>query len=365
MTAPTNGSPRFQPKDRPLRRDVGFLGALLGDLLSELEGEGLYEAVEGARLAARRRRKGEPGSEDELARQLAGLTAERARELVRAISAYLGAVNMAEQVHRLRRRIAYRREGRSQPGGLRAALEALKAEGHGAADVARALARIRVEPVFTAHPTEAVRRTLLKKDQRLARLLVDRFSTGDWTPEDVASNVERIGLELASGWQTEEQLTERPTVADEVEQVLFFVSEVLYRVAPVIAEDLERAVHDVYGVQARQESVPVRFASWVGGDMDGNPSVGAATIRASLERHMELALRRYRAELKTLHEHLSQSTSRVDVDPAVLARIAESRAVLGDGARLIPDRYDGMPYRQLLWLCDERLARKARGEGGG
>ena len=114
---------------------------------------------------------------------------------MRAFSAYFGAVNMAEQVHRLRRRIAYRREGRHQPGGLRAALQALKDEGHGAEEVARALGRIRVEPVFTAHPTEAVRRTLLKKDQRLARLLVDRFSMADWTPEDVASNVERIALE--------------------------------------------------------------------------------------------------------------------------------------------------------------------------
>lgn len=365
MTAPTNGSPRFQPKDRPLRRDVGFVGALLGDLLRDLEGDGLFEAVEGARLAARRRRKGEPGSEGALAGRLEGLSAERALELVRAFSAYFGAVNMAEQVHRLRRRIAYRREGRHQPGGLRAALQALKEEGHGAEEVARALGRIRVEPVFTAHPTEAVRRTLLKKDQRLARLLVDRFSMADWTPEDVASNVERIALELASGWQTEEQLAGRPTVADEVEQVLFFLSEVLYRVAPAIAEDLERAIRDVYGVELRQDCVPVRFASWVGGDMDGNPSVGAATIRASLERHMELALRRYQAELKALHEHLSQSTSRVDVDPAVLARIEECRSAFGEGAPLIPDRYDGMPYRQLLWLCHERLTRKARGEEGG
>lgn len=365
MTAPTNGSPRFEPKDRPLRRDVGFVGALLGDLLRDLEGDALFEAVEGARLAARRRRKGEAGAESDLARRLEGLSTERALELVRAFSAYFGAVNMAEQVHRLRRRITYRREGRHQPGGLRAALQALKDEGRTAQDVGRALRRIRVEPVFTAHPTEAVRRTLLKKDQRLARLLVDRFSTLDWTPEDEAANVEKIALELASGWQTEEQLPGRPTVADEVEQVLFFLSEVLYRIAPALAEDIERAVRDVFGVEARQPSVPVRFASWVGGDMDGNPSVGAATIRASLERHMELALRRYRAELKTLHEHLSQSRSRVEVDGAVLARIEEYRALLGDRAPRIPERYAGMPYRQLLWLCDERLGRKASGDEGG
>jgi len=359
------GSPRFDPKDRPLRRDVGFVGALLGDLLRELQGDALFEAVEGARIAARRRRKGEAGAGDDLARRLTGLAPSEALEVVRAFSAYFGAVNMAEQVHRLRRRIAYRREGTPQPGGLRDALTRLKNEGATAQDITRALRRVRVEPVFTAHPTEAVRRTLLKKDQRLARLLVDRFCTADWTPADEAGNAERIALELASGWQTEEQLPGRPTVGDEVEQVLFFLSEVLYRVAPAMAEDVERAVREVFGVEVRQATVPVRFASWVGGDMDGNPNVGADTIRASLERHMELALRRYRAELKVLHEHLSQSTSRVAVSPALMERIEQYRAEVGGAFERIPERYAGMPYRQMLWLCDERLGRKARGAEGG
>lgn len=365
MRTSSPGTPRFEPKDRPLRRDVGFLGALLGDLLRELQGESLFEAVEGARLAARRRRKGEPGADEELPRRLSGLSPAEALEVVRAFSAYFGAINMAEQVHRLRRRVSYRRDGKAQPGSIRAALMALKEEGASAHDVTRALRRVRVEPVFTAHPTEAVRRTLLKKDQRLARLLVDRFSTLDWTPEDEASNVERIALELASGWQTEEQLPGRPSVADEVEQVLFFLSEVLYRIAPALAEDVERAVRDVFGVDAGHVGVPVRFASWVGGDMDGNPAVGAETIRSSLERHMELALRRYRSELKTLHEHLSQSTGRVAVSQAVLDRVEHYRGILGSTRPEIPDRYGDMPYRQLLWLCDERLGRKARGEAGG
>ncbi|MEL6714829.1 MAG: phosphoenolpyruvate carboxylase, partial [Planctomycetota bacterium] len=307
------GALRFAPKDRPLRDDVGFLGALLGRLFAELSGEHVYEAVEGARLAARRRRKGQAGAEEELAAVLGALEPGDAVEVVRAFSAYFGAVNMAEQVHRLRRRIDYGRSGVPQPGGLRAVLERAKEAGATAADVTSALERVLVEPVFTAHPTEAVRRTLLKKDQRLARLLVDRFATTDWVPADEESNEERIALELASGWQTEEQLPGPPTVADEVEHVLFFLSEVLYRVVPAFAEDAERAVLDVFGARTRLVGAPVRFASWVGGDMDGNPNVGAATIRASLERHLELVVRRYRAELKQLHEHLSQSSTRARV----------------------------------------------------
>ncbi|MEL6904838.1 MAG: phosphoenolpyruvate carboxylase [Planctomycetota bacterium] len=352
------GALRFAPKDRPLRDDVGFLGALLGRLFAELSGEHVYEAVEGARLAARRRRKGQAGVEEDLAAVLGALEPGDAVEVVRAFSAYFGAVNMAEQVHRLRRRIDYGRSGVPQPGGLRAVLERAKEAGATAADVTSALERVLVEPVFTAHPTEAVRRTLLKKDQRLARLLVDRFATTDWVPADEESNEERIALELASGWQTEEQLPGPPTVADEVEHVLFFLSEVLYRVVPAFAEEAERAVLDVFGTRAKLVGAPVRFASWVGGDMDGNPNVGAATIRASLERHLDLVVRRYRAELKQLHEHLSQSSTRAQITPEFEERIAAARDALGDAVPTIPDRYRDMPYRQMLWLIDERLARK-------
>ena len=109
----------------------------------------------------------------------------------------------------------------------------------------------------------------------------------------------------------------------------------------------------------------IRFASWVGGDMDGNPNVGADTIRAAHERHLELTLRRYREELLGLHEHLSQSASRVAVSPEVLARVEEYSALLPEELARIPSGYSDMPYRTLLWLMTARLERKAKGAGGG
>ncbi|MEM7310322.1 MAG: phosphoenolpyruvate carboxylase [Planctomycetota bacterium] len=361
----SEGEIRFAPKDRPLRRDVGRLGALLGELLRELAGPGVYESVERARLAARRRRRGVPGAEEELSEQLAALSPAQALDVVRAFGAYFGAVNMAEQVHRLRRGIDYLQEGAAQPGSLRAVAQELARRGTPADEVAAALAEVVVEPVFTAHPTEAVRRTLLKKEQRLGRALVERFHEDVLDPVARAKLDDRIALELAAAWQTAEQLPGAPTVADEVEHVLFFLSDVLYRIVPALHEELERALSLAYDERIPVKRPVVRFSSWVGGDMDGNPSVGAGTIRATLARHLELALRRYREELRGLHEHLSQTSSRVHVDPAVLERADRYATLLPEDADAIPARYAGMPYRRLLWLMDARLAHKGRGDERG
>ena len=358
---------RFASKDKPLRREVGWLGARLGRLLRELAPAGVYETVESARLAARRRRKGERGAEDELAAILAPLARapEDALEVVRAFSAYFGLVNMAEQVHRVRRRMDYLREDVPQPGSLRATALALKARGVPASEVAAVLTDLVVEPVFTAHPTEAVRRTLLKKDQRLARALVERFAADTLDPVTLETLDERITLEIASAWQTEEQLSGRPSVSEEVEHVLFFLSDVLFRVVPALHEELERALELAYGERIPVERPVVRFASWVGGDMDGNPNAGADTIRAALARHLELAVRNYRAELRDLHEHLSQSTTRVAVDDALIAELTRWEQRLPEAFIGAPTRDADMPYRRFLWLMTARLERKLSGAPGG
>jgi len=363
---PTQTAPiRFDLKDRPLRRDVGRLGARLGHLLVELAPPGVFEAVEAARLASRRRRKGDPRAGAELEAILHELTPADALEVVRAFSAYFGVVNTAEQVHRLRRRIDYLRDGKAQPGSLHAAALELARRGTTPEQVAEALSSLVVEPVFTAHPTEPVRRTLLKKDQRLALALVERFQADRMDPVALATLDGRIGLEVATAWQTEEQLPGRPTVAEEVEHVLFFLSDVLYRVIPAVHEELARALQLAYGKPIPVEHPVVRFASWVGGDMDGNPNAGAETIRSTLERHMELALRRYREELRGLHEHLSQSISRVAVDDAVLDRAREYAELLPHAEGKVPARYRGMPYRHLLWLMTARLDLKGAGDERG
>ncbi len=237
----------FEPKDLPLRRDVGWLGQLLGRLLQELGDEELFPAVEGARLLARRRRRGSEEAEQQLIRLLDGLDEDLSHEVVRAFSAYFGLVNMAERVHRIRRRVDRLRNGEPQPGGVRAVLKSLAAAGVEGEEVEQALEGLLVEPVFTAHPTEAVRRTILRKEQRIARVLVERFHQGTMTPEEIATARQLVELDIATAWQTDEQLRDKPTVGEELEHVLFYLTDVIYRVVPALHAEVQRGFEEAYG----------------------------------------------------------------------------------------------------------------------
>ncbi len=358
-----DGRISFPEKDLPLRRDVGWLGRLLGKLLQELGDETLFPSVEVARKLSRRRRKGDAEASERLGAILAEMEPTQGFEFVRAFSAYFGLVNMAERVHRIRRRTDRLRAREPQPGGLRDVLLELKNAGISADDAEEAILGSVVEPVMTAHPTEAVRRTLLRKEQRIARLLMERFHRETLTPEEIEANEEKVVLEIATGWQTEEQLHTKPTVGDEVEHVLFYLSDVIYRIVPALNDELRRAFEMAYGREISLESPMARFASWVGGDMDGNPAVGAATIRATLARHLDLVVERYRREVEELFRHLSQSSSRVSASEGVHALVESYRAAFPAAYDALPERYLDMPYRLALQGIHARLgATREEGE---
>ena len=173
------------------------------------------------------------------------------------------------------------------------------------------LGRLRIEPVFTAHPTEPTRRTILRKEQRIVRRLVDMLNP-TMTAQETAANLANIRLEVTTGWQTHEHPSEQMTVADELEHVLFFLTDVLYRVVPPLYEDIEHALERVFGADAKGIEVPnfLHFASWVGGDMDGNPNVNAKTIRSTMARQRSLILDLYYNECAALSAKLSQSAGR-------------------------------------------------------
>ena len=347
---------RFSPKDEALRADVSVLGALVGEVIREQGGDPLFDCVEAARLAAIRRREHDAGDKA-LARVVAGLEPEFARDVVRAFSTWFQVVNTAEKVHRIRRRRDYLRDSeRPQPGGIGAALKRLRDEGFDAAACRALIERLRIEPVFTAHPTEPVRRTLLRKEQLIVRHLVDRLDPTR-TPDEERTALASIRAAVTSGWQTEEHPAARMTVADELEHVLFFLADVIYRVIPPFYESIENALAVSFGEDAHATSIPtvLRFASWVGGDMDGNPNVSADTIRAALARQRALILNAYHDECRALGERLSQTRSRVDVSEAVLARIDEYGALFPAARHDIPARHRDMPYRVLLRLIRARL----------
>jgi phosphoenolpyruvate carboxylase len=350
----------FAPTDKLLREDVKQLGTLVGEILAEQDGPDFLAEVERIRRAAIRRR--EAGAEvDELAATLANIPQQRAGELVRAFAMYFQAINLAERVHRIRRRRDYERDGRGpQPGGLRAVLGALRDQGVTLAEIGALLPRLRIEPIFTAHPTEALRRALLEKEQEIVAALIADIDRGR-TPAERRADRERMRMALTAGWQTAESPAEKPSVSDEIEHVGFYLSDVLYRVLPVFFEVFADALAETHGQTVALPPL-LGFGSWVGGDMDGNPSVGADTIAIALAAQRALVLAAYRRDLTRLSAVLSQSSSRIAVDAAVLARIDEYARLFPAAAERARRRNADMPYRLLLSLMQARLQATARDE---
>lgn len=354
---------RAETADAPLRDDVRRLGATVGDMLAEQHGGEFLELVEQVRTSSIARRERGDGP-DALQALLSDLPVPRAEALTRAFSIYFQMVNIAERVHRIRRRRDYQRQSRTpQPESLHDALARLKASGVSAKELLLWLSRLDVEPVFTAHPTEAVRRSILEKEQEIVRCLIAEFDPS-LTPDEREADWGRLRMALTATWQTSETAAMKPTVQDEFEQIGFYLGGPLYNIVPTFYETLEKALRSAYGSEVELPRV-LRFASWVGGDMDGNPNVGADTIAAALASQRDHVIERYIRETGELAGLLTQTTDRVDVASELLQRADHYRTLLPRVAQTIRPRHADMPYRVFLTLVRARLRATLRGEEDG
>jgi phosphoenolpyruvate carboxylase len=359
LPAPTEkrGDIQFAAKDAGLRRDVHDLGVIVGDLLREQGGTVLFDRVEQARRAAIDAREGDPAAALRLESLVAALSPAESRDLVRAFSTYFLAVNMAETVHRIRRRRAYLREGKHrQPGGFEDTLFDLKDAGVTLDEAHRALGLLHIEPVLTAHPTEPTRRTILRRQKDIFRRLIDMQNEA-LSPRELAADLENIRDDITAIWQTEEHPTEARTVAAEHEHVLFFLTDCIYRVMPVVYEDVQAAFEAVWGAAGGAAELPVmvRMASWIGGDMVGRPEITARSVRDSLARQRALVLDLYHRECRDLAEKLSQSQSRVGVTAALEERIRLYSGHFPNALGITPPRHREMRYRVFMRLMMARL----------
>ena len=348
----------FPPKDSALRDDVHTLGGLVGEMLRDQGDEALLAEVEADRQLAIRRRDGDAAAGIELVVRSETRPPAQAADLIRAFTTWFQMVNMAEKVHRVRRRRDYLNDSsKAQPGGLTECFQRLRTLGFTLDDTLALLGRLSIEPVFTAHPTESTRRTLLRQQQRIASLLLTRLDPS-LTPAENRMTLERVRTELTTGWQTADNSREKLTVADEREHVLFFLVEVVYEIIPHFYEAIEESLATVYGEAAHDAWVPdlLRFGSWVGGDMDGLPDVHAKTIRESCARHHALIVNRYFLEVQALAEKLSQSERRTPGIPQALRdRIEHYKSVVPAARASAPSGHDEMPYRVLMGQVAARL----------
>src|SRR5277367_2462082 len=354
---------QFPAKDAALREDVHELGGLIGETLRDQGGEEFFRLVEGDRLAAIQQREADAAGGTELQDRTADRSPSAATDLTRAFSIWFQVVNTAEKVHRVRRRRQYLDDSSTaQPGGIADCIARLQQGGMTLNEVLELIGSMSIEPVFTGHPTESTRRTILRKQQHIAQDLLDRLNPA-LTSSELDTLWARVRLEVTSIWQTEEHPREGLTVADEREHVLFYLIDILYRVVPLFYEEIEAALARAFSVPVETLDVPsiLHFGSWVGGDMDGNPDVHGKTIRETLHRHRQVIVSTYFTECGQLAETLSQSANRVGVSAALAARIDSYTAILPGAQALAPARHDRMPYRMFFGQIGERL--KATYEG--
>ena len=347
----------FEPKDEPLRRDINLLGRVLGRILIEQEGKDLFETEEEIRLLCKRLRFDyDPELDWRLRRRIDGLSVEELRKIVRAFSVYFQLVNIAERHHRVRRRRQYESSPENPPqrASLASALARLKSEGLGQKALQRVLDGMSVGLVMTAHPTEAMRRSIRRKHVRIGEML-QSMETPSLTWKEKRRLEEDLAEEITVLWQTEELRVRRPEVGQEIDRTLLFFEN------PLISATLE-AYREFEDELSRQfsEDTPrlgrvLEFGSWVGGDQDGNPFVEPEMITTALGLHRALVLGRHLASVLWLTDHMSQSARMISVSE-------ELRRSVEQDAKLMPDvvaRHRGIDpnevYRRKLLFMAERL----------
>jgi phosphoenolpyruvate carboxylase len=351
-----------EAKVAPLKRDVRSLGRLLGVVLKEQAGDELFDAEEELRALTTAYREASSAEEREVSMGRAAALVSRvsladAHRLTKAFAIYFELTNLAETNHRKRRRRAAEVfGGEPQEGTFRGTLRRVRDAGAGVERALELLARVEVVPVFTAHPTEVARRTVLFKRARIAAEL-ERL---DWLPlsdRRAREAAERVATEITALWQTDEVRRRQPTVRDEIKMGLDYYPAALFASVPEVYEEMADAFRETFGREPGAAELPrvVRFGSWIGGDRDGNPFVTPGCTRDALRMAREAILDFYHAAVDELHERLSSSTLQARASAKLRAKVEEyARTLPPDRAAASRDA-EAEVYRRFLSFVLRRL----------
>ncbi|GGE02250.1 phosphoenolpyruvate carboxylase [Paenibacillus nasutitermitis] len=339
-----------------LRRDVRFLGNILGDVLVHQGGHELLEIVEKIReMSKALRAEFLPELFDEFKQVIDALNPEIRHQVIRAFAIYFQLVNIAEQNHRIRRKRDYERSAGEtvQPGSIESAVQVLREQGIAVDEVKEMIEGISLELVMTAHPTEATRRAVLDIHQRIANEVME-LDNPTLTYREREKLREKLLNEVLTLWQTDELRDRKPTVIDEVRNGMYYFDETLFEVLPSVYEELERCLDKYYPQERWHVPAYLRFGSWIGGDRDGNPSVTANVTWETLTLQRELVLEKYDELLRELMGQLSFSTNIVTVSAELVESIKKDRQHLELRAVELW-RNENEPYKIKLCYMLEKL----------
>ena len=358
------GSDR-ETKDAPLRRDVRSLGILLGQVVQEQCGGPLFAMVERLRDLLIRHRAAEadaPATAQSLineARELVSqLSIDDGYHVIKAFAIYFELTNLAETNHRKRRRRVLSLDSTQEPPpqSMHGTLIRMQKAGIGVEEALAILSRLTSIPVFTAHPTEVARRTVLGMRRRIAREIAN-LDLVPLTMDEAEEHADNIAAEITAMWQTDEVRRRQPTVNDEIRMGLTYYRFSILAAVPHVLGRVSRAFREVYGCEVPADVLPgmLRFGSWIGGDRDGNPHVTHATTREAVALARELVLRWYELQLDRLYGRLSASEEQVAIAPPVrelLTRYRETMPEVEINALQYPE---SEIYRRLLAYIHHRV----------
>jgi len=353
--------PFTQIGDKDLRSRVRLFGDLLGEVLREQAGEDILSAVETLRRGYIRLRKQENSrTRARLARIIENLSADDLTDVIRAFNLYFSLVNIAEESfqHRQRRRLA-RKHGPLWYGSFTRTLQEFHQQGIDASQVQTLLNRTLYLPVFTAHPTEAIRRTVMFALRRIfiTSVKLNDMRLGRDERDDIRQAIKQ---QIQVLWKTDEVRLHKPTVEDEIRNGLYYFHESLFEAVPQTYRYLEKAIKRVYATDS-SATLPVvpggllQFGSWIGGDRDGNPFVKPATTVRALRMHMREILIAYLEKVDKLGSRLTHSARLCGFSSGFLEDLEQDNKNYPEAFKTYPSRFNNEPYRRKLSIMHHRL----------
>ncbi len=362
-------------KDAPLRRDIHVLGEALGQAIQQHEGAEVFETVEQIRrickelrscyealshvsdMEAARLREEIDVLDQDITRLVNNCDVAMSIDVIRAFTVYFHLVNTAEQQHRIRRRYVHEILPSSPPqrGSLAALMAFFKDNSVDASTFQQLLERLSIELVFTAHPTEATRRSLITKLRQIATLLEAHDHQSEMTPYQRVNWQRKLAATVALLWRTDAVRHVRPQPLDEIKMGGYYLDEILYDTVPELYVELEQLVRETYPEEDFVVPPFLRFGSWIGGDQDGNPNVYPTTLLDALSWQRIQVIERYRIAIQEMAEEFSQSLKHCSITAELQKSLERDASCLPIFDQELGAQTAQEPYRRKLSFMWKRL----------
>ena len=340
--------------DKRLRHNIRQLGFSLGEVLIEQEGKDLYDKVEKLRALTKELRGKNHNYVSRKIRSIVNMfTLKESYNIIKAFSIYFILVNAADEVNKIIRRKTNSKTGNEEEDFYGQAFKNIKRLKLSESFLNKVLQDIEITPVFTAHPTEAVRQTILRKILKISHMLLDK-ELNYHTANELENLKEKIKAEITILWQTNEIRFHKISVEDEIINGLFFFKKVFYEILPGFYDDLRNAFRNDLNYTSNIPPL-LKFGSWIGGDRDGHPYVTEAVTKNAFKIYRKEIINLYLHELNKIYEELSTSVRIKKADKKLLQSVRKEEKQLKVSPSDTKLREESEVYRSKLYLIYKKL----------